>query len=621
MASPRLHSIRHAAAVTLSVFLASCAVSPGRDSSPVVSVSRAEQLQAMGSFSEAAMLWQEAAVVSTGPERHVYHLQAAEAWMLSGDKSQTALQLRQVDNNQLAAAFLARYALLNAELALESADTEGAEFYLDIARSRISINQQARYQLLVDRIARLRTDPASFAISTAEAALRSMQTYDPAAGVAILQLLEDVPTQALSAYAVSAGTDNQLAEWARLTVVLRRALVAGGSLDAVAAEWAVAHPDHEVTQTGFLDLAGRYQQLYSLPSRIAVLLPETGSLGAAGQAVRDGLISAYLDRPKNVTLTFYPTEEDPQSAVSLYFQAMQEGAQWVVGPLKKDAVNALVALGSLGVPVLLLNSYDNPDPELRESNLLFSISLTQESEASAIAEQALENGWKRALSVSSDDSWGQRMAAEFAEKFASGGGHVTAASQFSTLENDHSAMLTALLKIDESKERGARVQATLGIALNFEPSRRDDFDLIFLAANPTQGRQIRPQLRFHDAGDKPVMAMGRIFTGQTDRNADQDLNGVIFPSTRLHLANSGPAYPEGLSSLRGGSFVPLYALGSDTWNLLPWLPLMRKDPDLYFEGALGSLYVGSGGQILRRPAWAQFSGGRPTPVTWTDLQD
>lgn len=621
MASKRLFLIRLLFAFVLMAYLAACAVSPGRDISPSVDVSRAEQMEALGNFSEAALLWQEAAMVSTGPAQQIYRLQAAEAWMLAGDTNQTGRQLGQIDNQLLSAQFLARYALLNAELALESADPDGAEFYLDIARTRITTNQQARYQLLVERIERLRTNPASFAISTAAAALRSMQVYETFGGVAILQLLEDVPSSALGSYATDPRSEAGMTEWAQLAVMVRQALVSGDDLDKAAAKWASAYPHHEVTESGFRDLAKSYEQLFSLPARVAVLLPETGPLSAAGQAIRDGLISAYLDHPRNLTLSFYPTGDDPQSAVSSYFQAMRDGAQWVIGPLKKEAVTALTSLGSLGVPVLLLNSHENIDPSSSKSNLLFSISLAQESEASAIAEQALRNGWKHALLITSDDSWGQRMGAVFSEKFVAGGGLITAASQFNTTDNDHSALLTSLLKIDESKERGARVQATLGIPLSFEPSRRDDFDVIFLAANPTQGRQIRPQLRFHDAGGKPVMAMGRIFTGQTDRTADQDLNGIVFPSTRLQLEESSHSYPEGLSSLRGGSFTPLFALGSDTWNLLPWLPLMRKDPDLHYEGALGSLYMEPTGQILRQPAWARFSGGRPTPAIWTLSED
>jgi outer membrane PBP1 activator LpoA protein len=138
--------------------------------------------------------------------------------------------------------------------------------------------------------------------------------------------------------------------------------------------------------------------------------------------------------------------------------------------------------------------------------------------------------------------------------------------------------------------------------------------VIFLAAGVTQGRSIRPQLRFNYAGDIPVYASSRIFSGRPDRTADQDLNGVRFPTTPLQLeADSGHALTA-LSSLRGGVFTTLYALGKDAWNLLPWLDLMQRDADFRFAGASGYYHAGPGGKLLREPVFAVFSGGRPVPL-------
>ena len=81
----------------------------------------------------------------------------------------------------------------------------------------------------------------------------------------------------------------------------------------------------------------------------------------------------------------------------------------------------------------------------------------------------------------------------------------------------------------------------------------------------------------------------------------------------------------GLASLRNGAMASLFALGQDAWNLLPWLELMRKDPDFAFPGASGTYSMGrggidrggidrDGGGLRREPAWAVFSGGLPVPL-------
>jgi len=224
-----------------------------------------------------------------------------------------------------------------------------------------------------------------------------------------------------------------------------------------------------------------------------------------------------------------------------------------------------------------------------------------------------------------DSGWGKRIEAAFTAAFEQGGGQIIASTRFDTAVNDQSAMLTQLLKIDASKQRKSDLQSWLGVTLTFEPTRRYDFDFIFMAANPIEGRELKPLLRFYDAGDVPVYAMGRIFSGRMESTSDQDLNGIVFPTTRWQLQAVGnttttpesitPANP-GLASVRGGAYGNLYALGQDAWRLLPWLPLMRKDPDLWFPGEVGSLRLQADGSLYREPAWAQFSAGRPTAFQW-----
>lgn len=219
-----------------------------------------------------------------------------------------------------------------------------------------------------------------------------------------------------------------------------------------------------------------------------------------------------------------------------------------------------------------------------------------------------------------DSAWGTRIESAFSAAFVRGDGQITASTRFNSAENDHSAMLTQVLKIDASNRRRSDLQSWLAVPLSFEPIRRYDFDFIFLAANPVAGRELKPLLRFHDAGDVPVFAMGRIYSGRLKRSSDQDLNGVVFPATRFQLeqarGNTTAADVTTLKSLRGGTYDNLYALGQDAWRLLPWLPLMQKDPDLWFAGEVGALRLQGDGSFYREPAWAQFSAGRPVAYQW-----
>jgi outer membrane PBP1 activator LpoA protein len=301
-----------------------------------------------------------------------------------------------------------------------------------------------------------------------------------------------------------------------------------------------------------------------------------------------------------------------------FHQARDDGAMQIVGPLRVESTRALGGLQDLTTPLLLLNEPPSgiPTGEGR-STVVNSLMLSQTEEAEAIARKAIKQGQKRAIVIIPDDSWGQRMADAFSNTFEQYGGQIIASSRYGIAGIDHSTTLTQLLMIDESERRKTDLQSWLGVPLNFEPSRREDFDIIFMAARPEAGRELKPLLRFHDAGDIPVYAMSRIYSGRVAPASDRDLDGVIFPTTRWQLRASGKTYKLP-ASVRDGAFGNFYALGQDTWRLLPWLPLMRKDPDLWFSGEVGALRLIQDGRIQREPAWAQFSAGLPAPYQWPD---
>ena len=443
-----------------------------------------------------------------------------------------------------------------------------------------------------------------------------MSSYQPGAALAILRSLESYSSGRLTAMIDSQLYDPEFTEWLELSLQTRSLLMSRNPLPAAARYWADYHWGHAVTEARFAELVSSYSDLYPAPARVAVLLPTEGDLASAARAIRDGILSAYLDRPGNSVLRFYSSGETSQSAMAAYLQAREDGATQIVGPLRIESASALASLDDPGIPILLLNEPAEYKPLLPgQETLVNSLSLSQSEEAGAIAERALSEGQKRAIVLVQDSAWGTRIESVFTERFTQRDGRVPVSARFNPELEEYNDMLTRLLKIDESEQRKVALQVRLGIPLNFEPSRRDDFDFIFMAANPQEGRELKPLLRFHNAGDIPVYAMGRIYSGRVEQAVDQDLNGIVFPATAWQLSTTGQAAPE-LESIRSGTFASLYALGRDAWRVLPWLPLMHKDPDLWFRGEVGDLRLQANGHLERQPAWAQFSDGQALPYRW-----
>lgn len=459
-------------------------------------------------------------------------------------------------------------------------------------------------------------DPSKRSLSEVMSLSRSMPFYQMEVALEIVRSLESIDSSQLAVMIDSQIYDPEFTEWLELALQLRTLLIGNGPVAASARDWANYHFGHPVTQSGFQELLSAYRSFYPVPSRVAVLLPTEGGLSAASAAIRDGLLSAYLDRPADASLRFYSSGRNGESAIAAYRQAIEDGANQVIGPLRLDSVRSLAALEDLSVPVLLLNrtEIDQTD-DTSSTGFVNSLSLSQSEEAAAVAQAVLAHGQKNAIVMVPDSAWGRRIEVAFNSGFESGGGSVVATAHFDRSANDYSDMLTQLLKIDESLQRKRALQAQIGTPLSFEPSRRHDFDFIFLAASPQEGRELKPLLRFHDAGEVPVFSIGRVYSGLAERGRDQDLDGIIFAAVPWQVAPDEVRGPMP-SSLREGAFGELYALGHDAWHLLPWLPLMQKDAELEFPGQVGVLRLQQDGQIDRQPAWAQFVSGTPTPYQW-----
>ncbi|MBT8063582.1 MAG: penicillin-binding protein activator [Gammaproteobacteria bacterium] len=604
-----------ALALYLAWLLAACATPDWGPPPETPSAAGAESAFAAGDFEQAATLWQERAVDSGPAEAARLRISAADAWLLAGRPDRAEELLRWIERSNLTARDRARLDLVLADLALRANRPDEAATLLRQASPALPAASRSRFDELQARAQRQLTDPAMRDLSRAATQVEGMGFYDVRAALELMRVLENVSSGELAIRAENPRADRQLTGWLDLALVIRQHLVRPEGVGRAMAQWKLRHPYHLLTEEQALDTWLSYRQQFRPPGRVAVLLPESGRFQAASAAIRDGLMSAYLDDPGGAEILFFATGADDASAISAYFNALDAGADLIIGPLRKEAIEAMLNLAGMATPVLALNElpagFDTP---AYLQGQLHGISLSQEQEAASAARRAAALGYQRAMVLAPEGGWGERMALAFEAEFLHGDREIVAAGRYLESQNDHSSTLERVLKIDESKARRKKLENTLQMPLEFEATRRDDVDVIFLAANSGQARLIRPQLRFHDAGDIPVYSTGRVFSGQPDPSKNQDLNGLRFAAAPWHLRHSSPEEIPGLDSLRRGTLGALFALGQDAWKLLPWLGLMDRDRGFVFSGESGNYRSSEGGMLQREPAWAEFRRGRPAPL-------
>lgn len=352
---------------------------------------------------------------------------------------------------------------------------------------------------------------------------------------------------------------------------------------------------------------------------VALVVPLSGRQEALGAAVRDGFVAALLDAPTSRRVNVVFIDEALVGAAEAHRQALDSGAVALVGPLLKESVQALAPLAGPApgqLPVLALNNLADTDPG---SGALWQFGLAPEDEAREVAARAIALGQRRAIVLLPANEWGQRLLAAFSAEFTLRGGVVVDTRTYLPGEADFTVPIRSLLLTTEPVVPPAGSVPNPGEKASLGPGRRQDVDLIFVAANSSNGRQIMPQLKFFGAADLPTYATSAIWE---DGLADaDDLSGVVFPDSpwvlqpdgRATLIKSGLVRHWGKPAL---GVSRLYALGYDAYQLLP--EVLRQPPGPFaggdVAGATGMLSADYQGRIHRRLDFAEIRGGRVVPL-------
>ncbi len=289
-------------------------------------------------------------------------------------------------------------------------------------------------------------------------------------------------------------------------------------------QWRAGFPGHPVQ----FSLLQQYMNVGELERyrQIALLLPLNSPFGSAARSFYDGFIAANNEIPEfdRPDIVLYDIGEEPELSTFYYQAAINEGADFIVGPLGRQAVNAWLTNESTDIPTLVISNV----PENLSRENLFGISLSPEREAAKIADKAYADGHRQAIIFRVDSQWGQRVADAFVLAWEKKGGKVIKNNSFPTDISDYSRIIQKLLSLDKSITRQKLLSAKMGFDLHFTPRRRDDVDFLFLAANAKQARLIVPQLRFFQAHNLPMYATSYIYSGEPNASVDADLDGVTL---------------------------------------------------------------------------------------------
>ena len=597
------------------LLLAGCATPDFSGWSGGQSERRAEILARNGQFDDAASVYIGLASAAIGLERDRLTLLAVEQWLNAGDAHRARSALLEVQT-PASGELLWLWSANTAALSLWDGQADAA---LDLLEPMSRLALPTEYRV---RVEALRAD-AWFQKRDPSQAIRLLTQRESWLDDdrSILQnrerlwqglLVSDLETLRSAA---EMEFDSEVRGWLTLGALATSTGQQGVGWTNGVIRWQENNVDHPAIEIlSGLELPD--SDLLEFPRQIALLLPLSGGNATAGKAIQNGFFGAYFSAVAGLQdaqqIRVYDVSQ-LGGARQAYELAVQDGAEFVVGPLLRRNVNDLAEEILLPVPVLTLNFL--PDNFLAPPGL-YQFALAPEDEAASAARRAIADGNTLAVALVPGNEWGRRVLSSFSTEFEALGGTLLDYRNYQPSVQDFSAEIESLMALSQSVNRYRRLRANIGGPLQFDPRRRQDAEFVFLAANAPVGRMIKSQLKFHYSGELPVYSTSFVYS--MDGRSNSDLNGLMFADTPWVIAPHGwmtdlpGLYNEYWPSER--RLARLHAMGYDAYHLVARLFGARTGTMDEIDGATGRLFLASDGRVHRRLAWAQFQRGEPVPL-------
>lgn len=400
--------------------------------------------------------------------------------------------------------------------------------------------------------------------------------------------------------------DNKLQQgWVSLIGFTKRYTGQSDEFRSAFSHWQNQYGQHPAN----LALRDVYQQLADImpyqQQRLAILLPLSGRFASQGQAVRNGILLAADGQTNDILFVDSAADNELQQQ-----QLAQFSPDFVIGPLLKTDIEQQLRSGGLPYPQLFLNQ---PDDIVAQSDKFF-FSLSPEHEVQQTVQFMVKNDVHTPAIFAYASASTDRLIQTFQQQWQDTGRNPAIIKLFSNNSEIQKAV-PELLEVDASKDRIKELEQLVKQELNSEVRNRKDIDAIYILADPTQTRLVKPFLDINSSNfdrDMLIIANSRSHSSQVDKTDIKDLERLIFteqpwllPATQFSKLQQ--RY-QAIWQQADDSQMRLFAMGYDAFTLINQLRQLQALPGATLTGLSGKLLVDSSGVIQRQLTWAQYKG-------------
>jgi hypothetical protein len=612
-----LNTTKFISIVILSTVLFGCAT-------PIAPVKEeAAQISLINAPLSGSQYLADAAQAKSAERRDRLMLLAAHAFINHGDTSNASSTLASIKNNLTQKPeLLAEHKYLTARLLELTSTYDDALTQLNYpSQWRLADWQMVSYYQLKARLYQLTKQPIEQARQ-----LSLLSTHLPTAQAnevndEIWRILQPLHQQTLLSF--SQDSSNPIfAGWLQLAYIAKHYAIDPQVLVQHLGNWQHDNPRHPGAIKLPTDLERAINAKPYKPKNIAVLLPLTGPRAAIANTVKQGIISSYFANPDDaVSVNFFDSAIGADTA---YQQAIDAGAEFIIGPLLQSEVETLLQaqqrhtteqaeVTKKVIPQLFLNKVDNITPNSDQ----FFFALSPTDEAIDAAQKLFNDGINKPLLLVSNDSVGQRMAEAFNKQWQSLT-QQAAEVHFYNGGDEMKVTVQKSLGVIDSKERIARIKALLGSKIEADFRSRRDIDAIYMISSSQDLPLLKPFIDVNFsvfAQPVPLYTTSRSRIESNSRSAAQELNNLTISDIPWLLqSNNENAEVAQLWPTWTNSQKRLYIMGYDALELVSKLAQMRALPGYQYSGRSGLLSASPNGTINRQLSWGRYQRGNLRPL-------
>ena len=384
--------------------------------------------------------------------------------------------------------------------------------------------------------------------------------------------------------------------WLTISGILRNQSLSIEQQLKVFENWKIENPNHPAAISPPQDFMIMASVSKMAPEKIVLLLPMSGPLERASQAIVDGFFVSYYNQKEEKPKVVIVNIEDYSNISDAMNAATEMQPDVIIGPLQKNNV-AQVSRLDLPIPVIALNQLDvNHHPKN-----LFHFSLSPEDEIHEIIAFAKKEGANKAAILSIQDTWALKQGDDFRAAAERENVDLISNQTYADTPKGRQDAIQKLLLINESYARRRLIEQWTGTDVDSIARSREDLDYVYYVGKLNDAKQIRPLLDFYFAEKIPMLASSTLNDSAPEKSTKpEDIERILF--TELPALTSKDTALNALPKNQYSNILRrLQALGADAYLLANKHSLFTLLPSTKVSANTGIITIDENGIFHKRP--------------------